>query len=149
MTQDANAEAVAGLADQLALASSAILEFRISNKKRLKPEQRSELEDVETALDQLVAILRGTATRLLAKDAAEPLAQLKAAIDHAASTIAKIKRIKAGLAIAAALVNVAASLVGGDVKGLISAAKALKKVTDDADKELHPDQDAAKAVAIA
>lgn len=128
-----NSEIVAEVADLLAQASSALLDFRIDNRSALTKAQRIEIEDAETSLDGLVAIMRGTATRLIAEEAAAPLGKLKAQIKRAQRTIKTIKKVKAVLGVVSALLGVAAAMVAGDVGGLISAVDGLKKANKAAD----------------
>ena len=127
-------EAVAALADQLAQASAHILAFRVLTKG-LKKEQRAELERLETTLDQLVAILRGKAIRLIGEQAQGELGGLLKALAEAQRTLAKIARIKHAINMAAAFVNVAAALVGGNVPAILAAAKGLAAVAEKADQE--------------
>ena len=145
MATSSNAAAVAQLADSLAQASSELLDYRIVHRGRLTKKQRIQIEDAETTLDGLVAILRGTATRLIAAEAGEKLKQLQAQITHAKGVIAKIQKIKAVMTLVSALVTAAAALVSGDITALASAITAVQKANAAADKAVE-EQDAGNAV---
>lgn len=134
MDTKTNSELVAEVADLFAQASSELLDYRIENKSKLTKDQRIDVENAETTIDGLVAILRGTATRLIAEEANASLEELKAQIEMANKTIAKIKEVKAVLNFVSALLTAAAAVVAGDVKGLFSAMKGLKKANEAVEK---------------
>ena len=134
MATKANSELVAELADLFAQVSAEMLDYRIENKSKLTKDQRIQIEDAETTVDGFVAILRGTATRMIVEEAKTPLSELKAQIHKANNSIAKIKRIKAVLNLISAILTAAAAVVVGDVKGLITATESLKKANEAVEK---------------
>jgi hypothetical protein len=111
------------IADNFALASARILEFRVTNRASLSKKDATQLEKCEDTLDSMVVLFRGYGIRLIGANAEGAVTKLKLAIDSAKKTLETISNIKMALNVASALVDLAHAVLRQDPDGIIEAAK--------------------------
>jgi len=126
MTDSNSATAELDFADQLALLSSALLQFRLSNKATLTVPKRRELEQLEEKLDEMTAQARARGVAALGKQISTALAEVQAASSAAAAFLEKIKQVEKVIATVTAFLGLGSAVLSGDVKTIVAAAKTVK-----------------------
>ena len=116
------------LADSFAQASARILEFRISNRDLLTPEEAARLERCEDSLDSMVVLFRGYGITLIGTGAGKAAEELKLAIEAGKSAIETINKVKSAIKIAEALVVLSVAVLSKNTRDILAAAKTLKSV---------------------
>ena len=117
------------IADNLALASAAILDYRVRTR-RLTQAEREALEHAEDELDHRVVMFRNYGITISGAEAAVAQQRLQGAIDKAKATIAKIRSAKKAIAIAAALITLAGSIGARNADGILAAIKDLQDLVE-------------------
>lgn len=117
------------IANNLSEISTLLLAWRIKGRKTLSDEEKEDLKELEDHLDELVARLQAHGIDMIADGAQEAARQADQAIDIANVALEKIKDVKHAIDVAAAVVNVAATLLSKDVLGVIDATKDLQALT--------------------
>ncbi len=119
-------------ADQIALVSSSVLRFRLTNKASLNGDQKTRLEDVEIELDKATASVRakGIAALGALNDAAR--LDVEAATKNAEALLERIAKIEHALDIATSVLNLALAAVAGSPQGILAALKSVKDTLADA-----------------
>jgi Ribonuclease G/E len=116
------------LADSFAQASARILDFRISNRDSLTPEEAARLERCEDSLDSMVVLFRGYGITLIGAGAGKAAEELKRAIEAGKSAIETINKVKNAIKIAEALVVLSVAVLSKNTRDVLAAAKTLKSV---------------------
>lgn len=116
------------LADSFAQASARILDFRISNRDLLTPEEAARLERCEDSLDSMVVLFRGYGITLIGAGAGKAAEELKLAIEVGKSAIETINKVKSAIKIAEALVVLSVAVLSKNTRDILAAAKTLKSV---------------------
>ncbi len=116
------------LADSFAQASARILDFRISNRDLLTPEEAARLERCEDSLDSMVVLFRGYGITLIGTGAGKAAEELKLAIEAGKSAIETINKVKSAIKIAEALVVLSVAVLSKNTRDILAAAKTLKSV---------------------
>jgi hypothetical protein len=116
------------LADSFAQASARILDFRISNRDSLTPEEAARLERCEDSLDSMVVLFRGYGITLIGAGAGKAAEELKLAIEAGKSAIETINKVKSAIKIAEALVVLSVAVLAKNTRDILAATKTLKSV---------------------
>ena len=116
------------LADSFAQASARILDFRISHRDSLTPQEAARLERCEDSLDSMVVLFRGYGITLIGAGAGKAADELKLAIEAGKSAIETIHKVKSAIKIAEALVVLSVAVLSKNTRDILTAAKTLKSV---------------------
>ena len=114
------------IADNLAQASSLVLELRIRERDALAPEERMLLEQYENHLDQMVALFRAYGISLIAEGAEQARGDIEGAIAKGKLQLRRIADVKAAIAAAARLVDLSAAILSRDPFAIGEAAASLR-----------------------
>ncbi|WP_022980392.1 hypothetical protein [Ideonella sp. B508-1] len=115
-------------ADKLALISSEVLHYRIRNRPRLTPKERTALEDLEEKLDAATAKARAEGISQIGKLTSAAKASVEEATKNAENVLKRIKRIERALGIATAVLNLALAISAGQLQGVVAAVNGLEDV---------------------
>lgn len=121
------------IANNLAQASSRILDFRVDNFAQLSDEDAARLEKTEDELDHMVVLLRSRGVELIGEEAAEASQAIAGAIEDGKDVLANIKDVRNALRTAVALTELAVSILGRNARGALSAIKELRSVAQEYD----------------
>lgn len=116
------------IADAFGQASSAILEYRVSNRSSLSKAEARALESAEDRLDSLVVLFRGYGIALLAADAQAAATELTQAITKARNALNTIENVKTAIRIAGAVADLAVAVLAVNPKGVADAAAEIGKL---------------------
>ena len=114
------------IANQFALASSALLEFRVENQSELTREQALLLEKCEDELDANVVAYRNRGIMLLGTETASAVSEIEDATAKATEFLKKIAEIDKAIKVVVSLVDLTRAILTHDVGGVLTAANAVK-----------------------
>jgi hypothetical protein len=122
------AEEAYAIANQFALASSAVLEFRVSHLDTLSRAQALLLEKCEDELDANVVAYRNQGIMLLGTGSESAVAELKDATARATKFLKKLDNINKAIEVAVGIVDLTRAILAHDVGGVAKATKAVAKL---------------------
>ncbi|OBV38206.1 hypothetical protein [Janthinobacterium psychrotolerans] len=119
-------EATYAIADNLAQASSLVLDLRIRLRTSLSNDEQALLEKHEDHLDMLVSLFRAYGIYLITEDAQQASSELVQAIDKGKARLKRTTDVKAGIDTAARLVDLGAAILSRDPVAVLEAAASLR-----------------------
>jgi hypothetical protein len=128
------AEEAYAIANQFALASSAVLEFRINHLDTLTRAEALLLEKCEDELDANVVAYRNRGIMLLGTGSGTAVAELKDATARATKFLKKLDNINKAIEVAVGIVDLTRAILAHDVGGVAKATKAVAKLALDSQK---------------
>lgn len=121
------------IANQFALASSAVLAFRVNNQSKLTREQALLLEKCEDELDANVVAYRNKGIMLLGGETTSAVAEIKDATARATKFLKKLAAIDKVIKVVVGLVDLTRAILSHDAGGVLTAAKAVKDASEQQD----------------
>ncbi len=114
-------------ADQIALISSELLRFRMKNKTRLTPGERTNLEKLEMNLDKATAKVRSKGIAALGSLTKKARSEVEEASKEAEIFLKKIKTIEKVIDVITSILSLGLAITsGGTPLAILNAAKAVK-----------------------
>lgn len=126
------ATALFDLADQVALVSIRLFQYRLAVQQDLAVAKVRKLREQEDQLDAVTTELRAAAVKAVTDDVAGALAEVTAATVKAQKVITRIAKIEQAIKVATAVVALAVSVLDGNLVAIGKAAGSLMKATDEA-----------------
>lgn len=118
-------------ADEIALVSVEVLQFRIKNKSFLTDEQKTGLEQIEIDLDKATALVRARGIVELGELTRPAREEVEAATKSARKTLSRIRKIERALQIATSVVGLAFAVIQNpSPQSIVDAARAVKDAID-------------------
>jgi len=121
-------------ADEIALISSQILNYRIKNKPKLSEDAITTLEQLEGKLDVITGQVRARGIERLAQLTAQARKEVIDATAKAAGFLKKIKKIEKVVQMATALLGVGLAVIAGKPQGIVEAVQNVVQVAKGGDE---------------
>ena len=128
------AEEAYAIANRFALASSAVLEFRVNHLDSLSRAEALLLEKCEDELDANVVAYRNRGIMLLGTGSEAAIAELKDATVQATKFLKKLDDIDKAIEVAVGIVDLTRAVLAHDVSGVAKATKNVVKLALDSPK---------------